>query len=108
MYARRVSLQLKPNSLTEMTQLLEKQIIPLLRKEKGFQDEITFAVPGGNFAFGISLWDSKESAEAYNAGGFVEVTKILSPLTEKPPKVDVFEVANSTFHKIAAAAAATA
>jgi hypothetical protein len=41
MYARRVSLQLKPNSTAEFTQRLEKQVIPMLRKQNGFKDEIT-------------------------------------------------------------------
>src|SRR2546427_218488 len=47
MYARRVSLQLKPNSAAEFTQRLETEIIPMLRKQKGFQDEITFVAPDG-------------------------------------------------------------
>jgi len=36
MYARRVSLLLKPNSRAEFTQKLETDIIPMLRKQKGF------------------------------------------------------------------------
>ena len=106
MFARKVSMQLKPNSVAEMTQRLEKEIIPLLRKQKGFQDEITFVVPGGASAFGISLWDNHESAEAYNLGPYADVSKILSKLIEGTPRVETFEVANSTFHKIAAAATA--
>ncbi len=105
MFARRVSMQLKPNSIPELTQRMEQDIVPLLRKEKGFQDEITFFVPGGLYAFGISLWESKESAEAYNAGTYRDVVKILSTLVTGTPKVETFEVANSTFHKIATAAA---
>ena len=65
MFARRVSMHLKLNSVAELTQRLEREIIPLLRKQKGFQDEITFVAPGGREAFGISLWDRPENAEAY-------------------------------------------
>jgi len=108
MFARRVSMQLKPNSVPELTQRLEKQIIPVLRQEKGFQDEITLVATGGSYAFGISVWDTKENAEAYHAGRFVEVTKILADLVSAPPKVETFDVANSTFQKIAAAAVAAA
>lgn len=103
MYARRVTLKLKPTSRAEFTDKLEAEIIPLLRKQKGFQDEITFIAPVGNEAFGVSLWDSKDSAETYNRGAFVEVTKMLSKLVEGTPQVDTYEVANSTMHKIAAA-----
>ena len=60
MFARRVYLHLKPNSVAEFTQKLEKEIIPLLRKQKGFQDEISFVGHGGMEAFGISLWDKAE------------------------------------------------
>ena len=106
MFARRVSMQLKPNSIAEFTERLEKEVIPLLRKQKGFQDEITFVVPGGTEAFGISLWDNRENAEAYNRETYPGLTKILARVVEGTPKVETYEVSNSTFHKIAAAAAA--
>jgi hypothetical protein len=106
MFARRVYLHLKPNSVAELTQRLEKEIIPLLRKQKGFQDEITFVSQTGKEAFGISLWDNAENAESYNRGAYPEVTKLLSRIVEGSPQVETFEVANSTFHKIAAAVTA--
>ena len=106
MFTRRVSMQLKPNSIAEFTQTIEKDILPLLRKQKGFQDEITFVVPGGTEAFAISFWDNRENAEAYNRETYPEVTKILARVVEGTPKVETYEVANSTFHKVAAAVAA--
>jgi len=106
MFARRVYLHLKPNSVAELTQRLEKEIIPLLRKQKGFQDEITFVSQTGKEAFGISLWDKAENAEAYNRGTYPEVTKILATVVEGPAQVETFEVSNSTFHKIVAAVTA--
>ncbi len=57
MFARSISIHLKPNSVAEFTQLIEKETLPLLRKQKGFQDEMTFVVPGGAEAVGISLCD---------------------------------------------------
>ena len=106
MYARRVSMKLKPNSTVEFTQRLEKEIIPMLRKQSGFRDEITFVTAGGTEAFGVSLWDNKHSADTYNVGPYAQVTKILSKLVEGTPRVETYEVANSTFHKIAATATA--
>jgi hypothetical protein len=103
MFARRVYMHLKPNSAANLTQKLEKEIIPLLRKQKGFQDEITFVAPSGTEAFGISLWENKENAEAYNRGSYTEVTKLLANLIDGSPQVETYNVANSTFHKIAAA-----
>jgi heme-degrading monooxygenase HmoA len=106
MFTRRVSMHLKPNSVAEFTRTLEKEIIPLLRKQRGFQDEITFVGSTGTDAFGISLWDTAENAEAYNRGTYPEVTKNLARMIEGTPKVETYEVANSTFHKIAVAVAA--
>ena len=106
MFARKVYMHLKPNTVAEFTQRLEKDILPLLRKQKGFQDEITFVGLGGREAFGISLWDTAENAEAYNRGTYPEVTKLLATIVEGAPQVETFNVTNSTFHKIAAAVAA--
>ncbi len=102
MFARNVSMHLKPNSVAEFTRTLESEIIPLLRKQKGFQDEITLVAPGGLEAIGISLWDRKEDAEAYNRGAYSEVQKALTKVVEGTPQVQTHEVSNSTFHKIAA------
>jgi hypothetical protein len=106
MFARRVYMHLKPNSVPEFTERLEKDILPLLRKQKGFQDEITFVGQGGREAFAISLWDKAENAEAYNRETYPEVTKFLATVIEGAPQIETFNVANSTFHKVAAAAAA--
>ena len=105
MYARRVSMNLKPNSTVEFTQRLEKDVIPMLRKQSGFRDEITFVAPGGTEAFGLSLWDNKQSADTYNVGHYAEVTKILAKVVDGTPRVETYEVLNSTWHKIAAPAA---
>src|SRR5438876_3607675 len=102
MFSRNVSIQLKPNSVAEFTRTLDKEIIPLLRKQKGFRDEITFVGPGGTEAVGISLWDQKENAEAYNRGTYPEVEKALAKVVEGTSRVETYDVSNSTCHKLAA------
>jgi hypothetical protein len=102
MYARNVSISLKPNTATQFTQTLENDILPLLRKQDGFKDEITFLDSDGKDALAISLWDRKESADAYNRDTYPQVLKGLAKVVEGTPKVHAYEVANSTFHKIAA------
>jgi len=81
-------------------------LVPILRKQRGFRDEITFIAPGGTEAVGISLWDSREQAEAYNSSGYSEVLKELNKLVEGTPQVKTYDVANSTAHNIAARPAA--
>lgn len=106
MFARQVSLRLRPNSVAEFTRTLENEVIPLLRKQKGFRDEITFVASGGGEAVAISLWDQKENAENYNREKYPEVLKDLAKVVEGTPQVQTFEVCNSTTHQIAARAAA--
>ena len=98
MFARKVSMHLKPNSAAELTQRVEKEIFPLLRKQKGFQDQITFVAPGGREAFEISLWDKAENAEAYNRGTYQEVLKILARVVEGTLQVETYEVSNWFFY----------
>ena len=106
MFARNISIRLKPNAVAEFTQLIEKEALPTLRKQKGFQDEITFVVPGGAEAVGISFWDKKENAEAYGRDAYPEVLKTLGKVVDGTPQVRTYEVCNSTFHKIGAQVAA--
>jgi len=54
----------------------------------------------------VSLWDTKQNADNYNLGGYAAVTKILEKFIDGTPKLEPFEVANSTFHKIGATARA--
>jgi hypothetical protein len=105
MFARRVYMNLKFGRVAEFTRSMEKDILPLLRKQKGFQGEMTFVTQSGREAFGISLWDKAEDAEAYNRGTYPEVTRLLTTVVDGAPHVETFDVANSTFHKIAAAVA---
>jgi heme-degrading monooxygenase HmoA len=104
MFARNVRMQLKPNSTVQFTQTLEREVLPVLRKQEGFQDEVAFIVPGGTEAFAISFWQSKENAEAYNRSAYPEELKALGKLVEGTPQLQTYEVSNSTFHKIAARA----
>jgi len=101
MFARSVSFHLKPGRATQFTQLIDKDVIPVLRKQKGFQDELTFVAPGGADAVGISVWDLKEDAETYARGAYPGVLKTLAQVVEGTPQVQTYEVSNSTFHKIA-------
>jgi hypothetical protein len=101
MFARSVSIRLKPNGLAEFSGLIEKETIPLLRTQKGFQNEITFFVPGGNEAVEISLWDRKEDADAYGHRGSLKALKVLENVIEGDSEVRIYAVSNSTFHKIA-------
>lgn len=105
MYTRNVRIKLRANSVQEFRRLLEQKVIPLLRTQKGFQDEISFVAPKRNEAVAISFWDSQENADAYNHIAYLDVLRALSKVIEGMPIVETFEVIDSTFHKITSSAA---
>ena len=104
MFARNVSIHLKSNMLSDYTRTFEKDVLPLLRKQKGFRDEITLSNPSSLDAIAISLWETRADAEAYNTSTYPEVLKTLSRMIDGTPKVQTFEAVTSTFHKVAVAA----
>jgi len=101
MFARNVSIRLKPNSSVAFTKQIESETIPTLRKQRGFEGELTFVAPGGTDVVAISFWDNKENADAYARTAYPEVLKNLNKFVEGTPKAQTYEVTNSTFHQIA-------
>jgi len=106
MFARRVFIRLKPNSVAEFNRALENEVLPLLRKENGFRDELVLVSPNGSEVLAISFWDQKENADAYSRETYPEVLKTLGKVVEGTPQVQTYQVTSSTFHKITTQAAA--
>ena len=104
MFARNISFHLKSNMLSDYNRTLENEILPLLRKQKGFKEEITLSNPGSQDAIAISLWENKANADAYNTTTYPEVLKKLARMIDGTPKVQEFESVTSTFHNVAVAA----
>src|ERR1700745_2892014 len=99
MFARHVSLHVKRGKLNEFTRTFEKETLPIMRRQAGFRDEITFALPGDVDVIAISLWDSREQAEAYNTSDYPKVLKTLKALLDGTPKVQNLNVISSTIHQ---------
>ena len=100
MFARKVCLKLRPGMAVAYSRMLENEIIPILREQKGFNDEISFVSGERSEAVAISLWDAAESAEAYHRQTYPGVLRALEGLIDGEPQVNTFAVSNSTIHKI--------
>ena len=98
MFARNISFHLKSNMLSDYTRTFENEILPLLRKQKGFKEEITLSNPGSQDAIAISLWENKANADAYNTNTYPEVLRTFARMIDGTPKVQTFEAVTSTFH----------
>jgi hypothetical protein len=102
MFGRQVTLKLKGNSATEFTRINEAEILPILRKQKGFRDETTLIAPERSEAIANSFWDTKTDAEAYASTAYPQVLKTLSNVIDGTPTVKTFEFAKSTVQQVAA------
>src|SRR2546426_10930636 len=101
MYARNVSMHLKANTAAQFTQTLEKDVLPLLRKQNGFKDEISFVAPDRSEAVAISLWDRKENADKYGRDIYPQGLTSLAKVVEGTPTVEAYVVSNSPYPNIA-------
>jgi hypothetical protein len=97
-------MKLKANTAPEFGRLIENDILPLLRKQPGFRDEISFVAPERSEALAISFWETKENCETYERTAYPEILKIIAKVIEGTPKVESLVLATSTLHKLAAKA----
>ncbi|HXH67663.1 MAG TPA: antibiotic biosynthesis monooxygenase [Candidatus Limnocylindrales bacterium] len=105
MFVRKVSMRLKSETASEFIRKMEDEIIPLLRKQKGFLDEMTLLAQSGKEVYAYSFWENSIDAENYEKNEFAKITGMLSGVIEGALRVHTYMVANSTFRSMAAAAA---
>ena len=106
MYTRLVDVRCKAGKSNELAKAVEEKVLPILRKQQGFRDEITlFSREDPNRCVGLSFWDRQEDAERYQREGFPQVAEVLRPLCEGEPTISTFDVSTSTTHKITQRAA---
>lgn len=109
MFARNVSLRLKPNTLQQFTVAFEREVLPILRKQGGFRDEFMLAVDAdATHVNAISLWETREQADAYDIAIYPGIIQSLDRFFDAPPKVRVTTVISSTMDSVAAVAVAPA
>jgi hypothetical protein len=70
---------------------IQKEILTLLRKQKGFIEELVLIAPNQNEAVSISLWEEKEHAEKFNREVYPGIVKLLNKYVEGVPTVKEFE-----------------
>src|SRR4051812_33663542 len=99
MYSRHVTCTLKPITQDELSQMFDREILPVLQKQNGFQDEVTFFDQDRRQVLAISLWQSKEAADVYSRETYPQILKTLSRVIEGSPQVRNYEVAFSTLHQ---------
>ncbi len=90
MYARKVSLSLKLESAAQFLQKVEHEVIPLLRKQKGFLDQLILSPNSGKTVYVYSFWQNKEDAEKHDCTTLPALTKLLSGMIDGAIRVHNF------------------
>jgi hypothetical protein len=103
LYARNVTFLIRANMQSDYTHIFENQILPLLKKQRGFKEEITLCNPDSPAAVSITLWEHKSNADEYSTRAYPEGLKTLGKVIDGTPRVQMFETAVSTFHNVPAA-----
>jgi heme-degrading monooxygenase HmoA len=107
MFTRVLEITSKPGKAAELTKTVESKVVPFLKTQPGFMDEVTmFSDMNPNLILAISFWRSKDDAERYHHEQYQLVTEALSDVLESAPTIHTFFIANSTIHNIAASKAA--
>jgi hypothetical protein len=65
----------------------------MLRKQNGFQEEVTLLNPKG--AHFISVWDNRKNAETYETATYPQILAKLNVFLEGAPKVETYETVSS-------------
>lgn len=100
MYVRQVTAHYKPGKFGLLNQRLEGEVIPLLKKQPGFRDELSFFDKNKDEAFTMSFWDSKQDADKYARDFYPTIHEKMNETLKDTPQIRSFEVANSTWYGI--------
>ena len=106
MFTRVVELVSKQGKARERSSTINDKIVPILKKQPGFADEIVLVADAdSNRVLALSFWKTREDAERYQREQYNSVRETLQPLPPEPV-VRTFEVHTSTGHRITAGKAA--
>ena len=99
MFARVVEIKTKPGKAKEVCHTVHEKIFSLLKKQPGFVDELVL-VSDKEGILAMSLWKTREDAEAYNRSHYGEVHRMIEHLVHDHLKVHTYDVETSTLHGI--------
>lgn len=107
MFTRVVEITSKSGKARELSNTIDDQILPILKRQAGFVDEaVMVSDTEPNRVLAISFWNTREDAQRYEREQFDTVQKTVQHLLETAPVVRTFDVHTSTAHRVAADKAA--
>jgi len=92
-FARNVHFEIKMGKTDEFNRVMQADVLPLLKQQKGFKEELTLV--SSSKGLGISIWEDRASADAYATGAYPQVLEKLNPTLVGKPNVETFDVTAS-------------
>jgi hypothetical protein len=90
MYARKTSLHLKSESISQFLQKVEHDVIPLFRKQRGFLDQLFIVSDSKDIVYVYSFWENDEDAEKYDCTTLPMLSNLLAGVVDGAPRVHRF------------------
>jgi heme-degrading monooxygenase HmoA len=93
----------KSGKSQELANTINDKAVPILKKQRGFVDEIVLVSSGkAHQVLALSFWNKQEDAEQYQREHYQKIHDTVRHLIEAEPEIRTFDVHTSTTHKIAA------
>jgi heme-degrading monooxygenase HmoA len=87
--ARSVRFDLATNKNDEFHSLFRNEVLPILKKQAGFKDELLLVKD--QHVLAISFWNDMEAARNYESTTYPQLDKKLRPIMSGQPTVETFK-----------------
>ena len=87
--ARSVRFEIAPNRNDEFHSLFRNEVLPILKKQDGFKDELLLVQD--QHVLAISVWNDIDSARKYESATYPQLDKALRPVMSGKATVETFK-----------------
>lgn len=87
--ARSIRFDIAPNKRDEFNTLFKNEILPTLKKQDGFKDELLLVQD--QHVLAISVWNNADAARKYETTIYPQLDKKLRPVMTGTPTVETFK-----------------
>jgi hypothetical protein len=98
MFTRFVQYEIKPEKKNEFIALTKNEILPILKKQTGFNELLPFFAESKDDkrVFAISFWNSKADAQRYEREWYPKIYELMKPYLASPAvKTEYFNLETS-------------
>lgn len=94
MFARVVSIKMRPDCESELSRIFEQEVVPRFRQERDFLGLLAFIRTDGTQALSFSFWDQEKRSEA-NCPADLSALTALAGVIQGTPAVQAYWVSHS-------------